>query len=131
MTTMLRTLASLVAAGLFASAAGPTTAATAYGAAACRGTGNPLQALPLDRVHSAGSESWRLANNCRSNCQPRIVEREALLALDMPPALPLLLVTRAEDVVAWHTEIYQSLAEVRAQPDRLLCERSERNASTL
>jgi len=39
-----------------------------------------------------------------------------LLALDMPPPLPVLIVARAEDVAEWHAEIFEHLSQAPLVP---------------
>ena len=119
MTTVLRCLAGVAAMSLLA-------AASAQAATGCRVNGSPLNSLPLDRLHRSGEQRLHLVENCRSDCKSiGTTEQKPLLALDMPPAIPLLLVTRAEDVAAWHTEIYRNLSAGRAQPEALICNRSQ------
>ena len=119
MTTMLRCLVGLTAVGLLA-------AVSAQAATGCRVNGGPLESLPLDRLHRSGEQRLRLVENCRPDCKSTgTTEQKPLLSLDMPPAIPLLLVTRAEDVAAWHTEIYHNLSAERAQPEALTCDRSQ------
>ncbi len=119
MTTVLRCLAGLAAMSLLA-------AGSAQAAPKCHVKGGALKSLPLDRLHRSGEQRLHLVENCASDCKPiGTTEQKPLLALDMPPAIPLLLVTRAEDVAAWHTEIYRNLSAGRAQPDALICDRSQ------
>jgi hypothetical protein len=100
-------------------------AASAQAAPECHVNGGPLKSLPLDRLHRSGEQRLHWVENCRSDCKSiGTPEQKPLLALDMPPAIPLLLVTRAEDVAAWHIEIYRNLSAGRAQAEALICSRS-------
>jgi hypothetical protein len=58
------------------------------------------------------------ANCCLAQCVQgnQTTAQPPLLALDMPPALPLLIVTRAEDIAEWHADIFERIAGIPTGP---------------
>jgi hypothetical protein len=73
----------------------------------------PEKVVDCARANHAGA-----ANCCLQQClqADQITGHAPLLALDMPPALPLLIVTRAEDIAAWHADIFERLDASPAGP---------------